>query len=321
MIDITKLNLKQKYTLLGVIDQARYSIANGSGEIMKLTALLDNFMPTKEIEANINNYLFDLDQKLLTLSLEIKQALEKKIGEAQLAYMLNHLDRTMPNTWAEDILSKDADAKNYIISVLQKHTEHRYPALMVDDVCTEFFHAMVSADPFYILTGEKGEQQILSNLGANISKSFIRYRPNRGRYIPLELPKAQLNLILTTQICSMVTFSHISMMLQRLFSLLRPGGLCVCSFIDAESDGGIEMLDSWDFQNQQNTSENDLKPLSNFLTRSYFESRIYKPIEQISDVAIESVKTFDTHTVYIFRKTGNLKTVKNKKTIRVLKAI
>lgn len=318
MIDITTLNLTQKLALSSVIEQSRMSIASGSAEIMKLTGLLDNFMSTQKIESDVNGYLFQLDKDLLDLQLKIKQEIEKKIGEAQLAYLLQYNYVSLPNVLTNQALAADSDAKDYIISILDKNIDHRYAALMIDDVCTEFFNAMVSADPFYILTSDVGEQKILDNLGSNVSKSFIRYPiAQNGRFIPTKLPRGQLNLILSTQLFSLASLNSLPSTLQKLLALLRPGGRFICSFIDAETEGGVNMLDSWDFQNKQGI----LKPSINFLTRSYLENRIFKPIEGRTDTKIESSRSFDSHSVYVFRKTGNLKTVKNKKTIRLLKAV
>lgn len=325
MIDIKKSTVFELLNLKKMIENSRKKLLNQTNNILEITMFINELAPQENVRQEFNNQLVKFDTILSRLEIDINQEVEERITKARTKYGMTHFHENLfYEEWHYNNLKIDDEAWEFIFSVIEKNVDFRYPALLMDGYKQDIFLSMISSDPYYVLVAEKEKDKLAEFVGADIAKPIRQYTlSDYALFLGLnKLPKKQFNLILSTQFFSTMPYPVISMRLEKIFSLLRPGGRFICSFIDAKTPMGCGHVDNW-MSDPKNTLSDRLSPspIISCLTKDFFEKDLFGLIKNKNDVVIEKAKSFNAHSVFIFRKNGAIKTVKNKKTLGLIKRV
>jgi len=311
---IENIETQQLLKMVEVIIDYRNKLQINSTNLADLIAFISMISDDRESQEKILNEMLKLDSILSKAQMHYSNLIEEMITKSRTLYNIrNNSAHQSYAPWMNEILENDVDAFNHVMSVIEHKVDHRFPVLNVDSHSKKLGIAMSPGDPYYIISkpDEFNEQNEYND---GLFKSLKNYT-TKGRFLEAssKLPQDQFGLILSTQNFNSIGVSVLSTHLIQCYKLLRPGGILLISFIDVLSEGGFEMLARY--------KNGAASPQISCLTKNYFFEYLLKPIKDRAPFIIHDEQTFLTHTVLSLRKPGELKTVKNRKTIGAIKTV
>jgi len=312
---LTEIPFNQLPRFIKEISDYRQKLQINSANLADLIAFAEILSNDDKPSERLLQNLQELDATLSKAEMTYVGRVEEQLTRARTTYNIN-TDNQFPfyTEWVNNALEFDAGALNHIVSVIEHKVDHRYPVLNLDSHSKTLVTSMSPADPHYVITKPNELSQIDTYSNTGFVKSLQPYEVV-GRFLEVsaKLPQGQFNLILTTQIFSVIATMHLLNYLNQCFKLLRPGGILLLSFVDVLSEAGYDMFCKW--------IDSGDTPQLNCITKNYLLEYILKPSKEQIPFIIDDVQTFNQHTVMVLKKSGNLRTVKNRKTVGSIKMV
>ena len=240
------------------------------------------------------------------------QHLLEKIQEFtnQVDYDLEHLSETVFNREHQDRLFDESklvqptqvDDAVYTILCrrLGNYSNWRYPGLVVNPRSKRWIDTVVSCDPLY-LTKDKNLVMLpaldsLISTFPDIYQRRLRLYEHQDQTFDL-LPQGQFGLVLIWDMFNFLSLNKIEPYLNQIFNLLRPGGVVLFSYTNADDYESTKLIDKFF------VSYNSRKHMTSMAERIGFE------VIQFEDVA-NANHIFPTISWGEFKRPGTLKTNK-----------
>ncbi len=294
--------------------QRLWNLRNSDANIHELSAIHVLINQLLEIDSAIVD-------NLTKLSRGIEVGIKNRIRDLTSVFAQNQaLNFKAVTTYPPDLatsLTSDTDLINYITGVISSNVDFKYPGLLIGGELLDVVGLMVGCDPLYTCVNNAH----VAGLRKCINNDF--YFDNRLRqYNYDEFTVDSLNALPTAQFGFIMSLCHIDMMpshgiltyLNKVKTLLRPGGTFVFSFYD------IGIRDSLlDFERHYTNERNRIKVTHEIDMQWWRHLTLYPGCQELLTYSklLETVglrlvnySRFNRHSVVVVKQSGDLTTVK-----------
>jgi hypothetical protein len=269
----------------------------------KFTELFHGFC---DVNDSFNNYVSDVIQsKEQTLNKTLSILKDRVELKMQVSQGKNYSYDPVLISYLKD----DKKFSDRVKNLLHRHTDFRYPGLMIGLDYLTLTDYMVSNDQLYVVLPTETE----SSLDEIYNPIYVRsirkypYKLSTGNHLSL-LPENQFGLIASTVYEDTLPNAQIVEYFTTVKSLLRPGGSLFFTFFDYNNVLSFELIEQI-----TNYGENLMDPLVVLPpVRTYTD---YKNIIESLGLSVQGFVQGSTHNLLVVRKDGELKTAKAKKVI------
>ena len=248
-----------------------------------IDAFTDIIQQVQQQHGTLSTFIEQLDQHIELVTYELFSGIySDELNRA----MMNHEHRM------SRIINLPDMAKDAIVSRIRRYSDWHYPGMELGPRTGEFTSYMVASDPLYLVDLDqrfinKTIEKFPALYQGRICKYIIDVVPDLSM-----LPQGQLGFIFSYDYFNYLSLTTITLYLQGLFNLLRPGGVLMFTYNDGDTPNGAAYAESqW---------------------HSYAPKS--KLIEIIKQIGFEIIQTesYDLGAInwVELRKTGELKTAK-----------
>ena len=294
--------------------QRLWNLRNSDANIQELSAIHVLINQLLEIDSAIVD-------NLTKLSRGIEAGIKNHIRDLTSVFAQNQaLNFKTVTTYPPDLatsLTSDTDLINYITGVISSNVDFKYPGLLIGGELSDVIGLMVGCDPLYTCVNNAH----VAGLRKCINNDF--YFDNRLRqYNYDEFTVDSLNALPTAQFGFIMSLCHIDMMsshgiltyLNKVKTLLRPGGTFVFSFYD------ISIRDCLlDFELHYTNERNRIKVTHEIDLQWWRHLKPYTVCQELPaytklldtvGLRLVNYSRFNRHSVVIVKQSGDLTTVK-----------
>jgi|TARA_R110000803_G_scaffold152045_1_gene217107 SAM-dependent methyltransferase len=248
-------------------------------------------------QPKIEQTIADIDAEILKQSQKFfteSYALERELKSDFDSYgMLTQNLRTMRH-WRNIRLDQTGSPDMHMLGVIRKHVEHRYPVLEIGCRDGDWTKFLVAGDPLYI---SDYTEEFMHNAVHQFTKQYIpRVRQYQIKDNNInDLPENQFGFVLSYNFFNYLAFDTIKQWMRKAHTWLRPGGIIMFTYNNADHGYGAAMAES---SVQSYCPMSLLVPMCESIGLQYHDHRDY-------------VNTPFTPMSWIqFKKPGELSTVK-----------
>ena len=212
-------------------------------------------------------------------------------------------------------LQNDNELVDKMKNLLHRHTDFKYPGLLLGTDSLKLSENMVSNDQLYVcLPQQESESFELLYNPTYINHIRKYYFTNNSDRILATLPKNQFGLIVSTVHIDTIPDSMIVNYFSIIKDLLRPGGSLIFTFFGYEHTRSLQLVE------QVIDFGNTLMDATTILPAVRFYDDYTRIIKSLG-LNVELFVPSTTHNLLVVSKDGELKTVKAKKVIGEIIAV
>ena len=272
-------------------------------------SLTDDFKQTSnKIIESYNNLLAQVDAPLSDIDQMLNQVQEKISQQSQQFFTDSYaveleiiekenLTQNLRDRrhWRNIRLNDDDSPDKHMLGIIQKNCSYQYPVLEIGCRDGEWTKHMIAGDPLYV---SEYTEEFMHNAVHQFTKQYVpRVRRYQIKDNTIEgLPENQFGFIFSYNFFNYLAFDTIKEWMRKVHTWLRPGGVIMFTYNNADFGYGASMAES---SVQSYCPMSLLVPMCESIGFEYYAHKDYA-----------DVNSYNPFSWIQFKKSGELSTIK-----------